>query len=353
MGVVMNPRKRRMLLTAAAAIITIFVVFLTSSQSFKTSSEITIPNLSKSVNSDKLLKDNAAVQIPGSKKNLTADLDKKKHTTITNTESAKVATKKVTNNNDSVKNKAGLIDESKVREAETKNESRKIPLVAGDPTSKKAHDKSSSDELISKQSIKEHSEESPNDINNSNNGIKADKGLGSIEQKEIHDKEIDEKKTKFASSSSSNLNSNSKPVNANNAAMIAQENAEKNGVSKDNGSSFNPKKEYEKILTKSPVVIFSKSYCPYSKKLKNLLKTEYHISPEPIIIELDNHENGKELQQHIGEETGRFTVPNFIIDGKSRGGADDIVALHENDELIDIFHAWSAGSAKIKKLGEK
>ncbi|GMG32460.1 unnamed protein product [[Candida] boidinii] len=35
---------------------------------------------------------------------------------------------------------------------------------------------------------------------------------------------------------------------------------------------FDPIKEFNEILSMSPVVIFSKSYCPYSKKLKNLLQ---------------------------------------------------------------------------------
>lgn len=346
----MNPRKNRMLLTAAAALLTIFFIFYTSSSPH--TKEIVIPNASK-------FEGDSGVQIPGGSKTKASvpslDLAKDVAEVKQDKGDAKLATKKVANSNNLVKTKQGLIDEAKVREAELDNDTKKIPLIAGDPSSKKAHDKLTNEETNSKgkqiqtQEVKLANGKDVDDeddlLTGSSNGITADKGLGTVEQKEIHDKEIDEKKT--SGKSTAGVAKDSTPQNL---AMKAQENAEKNGVSKDKGTSFNAKQEYNKILSKSPVVIFSKSYCPFSKKLKHLLKTEYHISPEPIIIELDTHENGEELQQHIGEQTGRFTVPNFIIDGKSRGGADDIVQLHENNEFIDIFHSWSTGGAKIKKL---
>jgi len=41
--------------------------------------------------------------------------------------------------------------------------------------------------------------------------------------------------------------------------------------------------------------------------------------------------------------TGRRTVPNVLINGKSIGGGDDIASLHEDDKLV----------AQIKELGGK
>lgn len=380
MGISLTLRKRKVLTIATSIIFVVLFIFFTTvnnnnyynnnnNNNQKANSEI---GLSSSLNNDDI-----AVQIPGESNRkpigskLKSSSDKVKSGSSSGSGSgsgsgsasgsnsdndSKVDTKKLTNANNLVKGKEGKIDESKVREAEIMNSSDNIPLIAGDPTSKKAHDKTSSqDKQIKDESIESIPSLTNNKPKSSNSsGFKANKILGSNEQKEIKDKEI------LLSSSSSKNKVNYKAdlvkeddnlkTKSNSRIIDAQNKAQKDGVSKDLGSSFNPKNEYNKILSKSPVVIFSKSYCPFSKKLKKLLKTEYQITPEPIIIELDDHENGKELQQHIGEVTGRFTVPNLIVSGKSRGGSDDIAALHENDELIDLFDKWTSGTATIEKL---
>ncbi|KAH6646398.1 thioredoxin-like protein [Truncatella angustata] len=97
------------------------------------------------------------------------------------------------------------------------------------------------------------------------------------------------------------------------------------------------------ILKKSPTIIFSKTYCPYSKKAKKLLLEKYSIDPAPFVVELDEHPLGKELQAKLKETTGRGTVPNIMINGKTIGGSDDIAELDSRGTLID----------KIKSLGGK
>ena len=83
----------------------------------------------------------------------------------------------------------------------------------------------------------------------------------------------------------------------------------------------------------STVVIFSKSYCPFSRKAKTVLLEKYSIVPAPFVVELDQHPLGPQLQSLLGENTGRRTVPNVLVNGRSIGGGDDIVALDEHDEL--------------------
>lgn len=46
--------------------------------------------------------------------------------------------------------------------------------------------------------------------------------------------------------------------------------------------------------------------------------------PAPYVVELDNHHHGTELQAHLGEITGRRTVPNILVNGKSIGGGDEL-----------------------------
>ncbi|OLN81123.1 Monothiol glutaredoxin-7 [Colletotrichum chlorophyti] len=101
--------------------------------------------------------------------------------------------------------------------------------------------------------------------------------------------------------------------------------------------------ELNSILKKSPVIIFSKTFCPYSKKAKALLLEKYSIEPAPFVVELDKHPLGPQLQAFLGEKTGRKTVPNILINSVSIGGGDDIAELDSERKLVP----------KIIDLGQK
>lgn len=101
--------------------------------------------------------------------------------------------------------------------------------------------------------------------------------------------------------------------------------------------------ELNSILKRSPIIIFSKSYCPHSKQAKNILLEKYIIDPAPYVVELDQHEIGQQLQASLAELTGRKTVPNVLINGVSIGGGDDIAELDDKKTLV----------AKVKDLGGK
>lgn len=105
-------------------------------------------------------------------------------------------------------------------------------------------------------------------------------------------------------------------------------------------------------------MIFSKTYCPHSKRAKQLLLEVYNINPKPLVVELDmlgekvpqsaqpGDESsvtlGKVLQELLGEISGRRTVPNIMVGGShSIGGNDKIWELHEAGLLAE----------EIKKLG--
>ncbi|KGO65113.1 Glutaredoxin [Penicillium italicum] len=95
--------------------------------------------------------------------------------------------------------------------------------------------------------------------------------------------------------------------------------------------------ELNAILKRAPVIIFSKSYCPYSKKAKLILLERYSIEPKPFVVELDKHPLGPYLQALLAQSTGRRTVPNVLVSGKSIGGGDDIAALDQSDELASTL----------------
>lgn len=116
----------------------------------------------------------------------------------------------------------------------------------------------------------------------------------------------------------------------------------------------------------STVIIFSKSYCPYSKRAKKLLLETYKITPAPYVVELDlltsaNKDSesdepkkfahpddeeshltlGKRLQNVLAANTGRSTVPNILVNGKSIGGSDDIAELDRTGELASKIKSMS------------
>ncbi|KAJ2987560.1 hypothetical protein NUW58_g4437 [Xylaria curta] len=103
------------------------------------------------------------------------------------------------------------------------------------------------------------------------------------------------------------------------------------------------------ILKKSPVVIFSKTYCPYSKRAKGVLLEKYIIEPAPYVVELDEHPLGSKLQALLAEKTGRKTVPNILVDGVSVGGGDDIAGLDTRKTLIDKFKSLGGKKLSMKQ----
>ncbi|KAK4976582.1 hypothetical protein LTR66_010809 [Elasticomyces elasticus] len=107
--------------------------------------------------------------------------------------------------------------------------------------------------------------------------------------------------------------------------------------------------ELNSILKKSPIIIFSKSYCPYSKKAKHILLDQYKIVPAPYVVELDQHPLGQGLQSALQKSTGRRTVPNVLINGKSIGGGDDVQKLHEDGTLTETVK--SMGGKRIMEAG--
>lgn len=101
--------------------------------------------------------------------------------------------------------------------------------------------------------------------------------------------------------------------------------------------------ELNSILKMAPIIIFSKSYCPHSKRAKTILLEKYTVTPAPYVVELNEHELGNALQDRLASMTGRRTVPNVLVKGRSIGGGDDVALLDDTGEL----------EAKIRSLGGK
>ncbi|OBZ70880.1 Glutaredoxin-C1 [Grifola frondosa] len=90
------------------------------------------------------------------------------------------------------------------------------------------------------------------------------------------------------------------------------------------------------LNAKYPLVVFSKTYCPYSQRAKALLTT-YDISPPPKIIEINTRSDGPQIQAILARLTGRTTVPNILLKGETIGGSDDIQNMHDEQRLKTLL----------------
>ncbi|KAF8497663.1 thioredoxin-like protein [Gautieria morchelliformis] len=85
-------------------------------------------------------------------------------------------------------------------------------------------------------------------------------------------------------------------------------------------------------LDQTPLIVFSKSYCPYSRRAKDLL-ARYGLNPVPHIVEVDLRDDGDIIKRLLTRLTDHATFPNIILRGRSLGGYDDLQHLHETGVL--------------------
>ncbi|XP_002734086.1 thioredoxin reductase 1, cytoplasmic-like [Saccoglossus kowalevskii] len=93
------------------------------------------------------------------------------------------------------------------------------------------------------------------------------------------------------------------------------------------------KRLIQQYIADNKVMIFSKSTCPFCKRVKDLfssLKVEY------TAIELDQIANGKDLQDGLFEMTGQRTVPNVFINSNHIGGCDDTMKKNRDGSLMAL-----------------
>jgi glutaredoxin 3 len=98
----------------------------------------------------------------------------------------------------------------------------------------------------------------------------------------------------------------------------------------------------QELIHKYPVMVFSKSYCPYSKKAKDIL-SKYKLEANYHVLELDQlSSKTNEYQDELGKLTGARTVPRVFINGKCIGGGDDTSALEKRGELEGLLREAKA-----------
>ncbi|CAO1599724.1 MAG: hypothetical protein LQ339_005469 [Xanthoria mediterranea] len=75
------------------------------------------------------------------------------------------------------------------------------------------------------------------------------------------------------------------------------------------------------IIDENAVAVFSKSYCPYCRASKTLLS---ELGAKFYVIEMDQVDDGADLQNALEEISGQRSVPNIYIAQKHVGGNSEL-----------------------------
>ncbi|XP_003699811.1 uncharacterized protein LOC100880851 [Megachile rotundata] len=90
------------------------------------------------------------------------------------------------------------------------------------------------------------------------------------------------------------------------------------------------KEQVQQLIASDTVVIFSKTTCPYCKMAKQVFE---NLQKKYTAIELDEREDGDDIQSILGDMTGARTVPRVFVKGECLGGGTDVKKLFDSGEL--------------------
>ncbi|KAG9398683.1 hypothetical protein AC1031_014467 [Aphanomyces cochlioides] len=92
-------------------------------------------------------------------------------------------------------------------------------------------------------------------------------------------------------------------------------------------------------LASNPVVVFSKTYCPYCVLAKKVLTS---VNAKYEVVEIDNLPNGDDIFYALVSKTGCETVPQVFIGGTFIGGGSDTDALQKQGKLVPLLQEAGA-----------
>lgn len=87
-------------------------------------------------------------------------------------------------------------------------------------------------------------------------------------------------------------------------------------------------------IKKNPVLVYSKSYCPYCENTK---KTLENLKVTSKVYELDQMTDGAKIQTALQELTKQKTFPNIFISGNHIGGNSDLMDGLKKGKIQKIF----------------
>mmetsp|Transcript_31206 Transcript_31206/g.85585 ORF Transcript_31206/g.85585 Transcript_31206/m.85585 type:complete len:349 (+) Transcript_31206:83-1129(+) len=97
----------------------------------------------------------------------------------------------------------------------------------------------------------------------------------------------------------------------------------------------------EEIIALTPVVVISKTTCPFCAEAKQALQ---QAGCNPAVVELDRlkPEQAAEIQDHMETLTGARTVPRVFIGRKCIGGGTDTSNLAKSGQLAELVASATA-----------
>ncbi|CAI4227501.1 unnamed protein product [Auanema sp. JU1783] len=98
-----------------------------------------------------------------------------------------------------------------------------------------------------------------------------------------------------------------------------------------------PAEIIESYVVSKPIVIFSKTHCPFCRKVKSILSTFRLDSSQYVYVELDERDDCEAIQQEFIRSYGSRSVPKVFINKSLIGGCDDTVALNEAGALAPLI----------------
>ncbi|KAI8605010.1 thioredoxin-like protein [Dissophora ornata] len=90
-------------------------------------------------------------------------------------------------------------------------------------------------------------------------------------------------------------------------------------------------KRIQHLIDTNNVMVFSKTYCPYSAAAKKLLRS---YTNDIEVLEVDLEDQSADIKKVLTKIShGHSTFPSIFFNGESIGGRDNLQALDNNGEL--------------------
>jgi glutaredoxin 3 len=111
-------------------------------------------------------------------------------------------------------------------------------------------------------------------------------------------------------------------------------------------SDFNPaiyKKAVNELIKENKMLVFTKSYCPYSRALKKMLDAN-GLKGQYEVYEIDRQQHGNEIHKMVKEMSGRITIPNVYLNGQNLGGDEEVEKMAADGslkKLLDVMDMYN------------
>jgi glutaredoxin 3 len=99
-------------------------------------------------------------------------------------------------------------------------------------------------------------------------------------------------------------------------------------------SSADPVSLIKQKNEENPVMVYSKTYCPFCSEVKSLFS---NLAVDAKVVDLDTLADGDAIQDALMEVSGMRTVPQVFIGGELVGGCDDTMGAYRNGTLVTLL----------------